>query len=370
MSCCTCGSGCQSGCGCRVIVLPDNPVDGYAMVNINTLGIGVYDSTEGTTFQMRGIYSDSASLIVTLDAANAAIKLTFDVSSIVVDIPDATTTQRGVLETATDAEAIAKAANNKIVTPSNFAAMASSATFAGLVELATDAETQAGVSTTLAVTPAGLASVTATFQGTRTFADGVARVAAVPDFDGQFGFQLDADTAWAASGTGAGDFDLALLTLNTTNNQLDSATTINLNTQTFTLALGDFTVFDTTTVFDDGSVTIGNAFATDFDFGANTNLKIGGVQVPAQSVLTTSLAGTPSSLLLNQFLSDQNIQLGWGVPSGTLARTTFATYAGQNISNPPTEAEVQAIDDALVIVSRRLAALITDVLARLLPTTP
>lgn len=50
----------------------------------------------------------------------------------------------------------------------------------------------------------------------------------------------------------------------------------------------------------------------------------------------------------------------WGTPSGTLSRTTFAAYSGQNVSNPPTEAEVQAIDDHVEILSRRMAALITD----------
>lgn len=51
---------------------------------------------------------------------------------------------------------------------------------------------------------------------------------------------------------------------------------------------------------------------------------------------------------------------GWGAPSGTLTRTTFAAYAGQTVSNPPTQAQVQAIDDHLKIVSERLAALVTD----------
>lgn len=50
----------------------------------------------------------------------------------------------------------------------------------------------------------------------------------------------------------------------------------------------------------------------------------------------------------------------FGAPTGTLTRTTFATYAGQDISASPTEAEVQAIDDHVKILSERLAALITD----------
>lgn len=50
----------------------------------------------------------------------------------------------------------------------------------------------------------------------------------------------------------------------------------------------------------------------------------------------------------------------WANPTGTLTRTTFAAYAGQTISNPPTQAEVQAIDDHVKAMSERLAALITD----------
>lgn len=51
---------------------------------------------------------------------------------------------------------------------------------------------------------------------------------------------------------------------------------------------------------------------------------------------------------------------GWTPASGTAARTTFATFAGQNVSASPTEAEVQAIDDHVVILSQRLKALIDD----------
>lgn len=50
----------------------------------------------------------------------------------------------------------------------------------------------------------------------------------------------------------------------------------------------------------------------------------------------------------------------WSSPTGTIARTTFATYTAPVISAAPTQAEVQAIANALEIVSRRLAAVITD----------
>lgn len=53
----------------------------------------------------------------------------------------------------------------------------------------------------------------------------------------------------------------------------------------------------------------------------------------------------------------------YGLPTGTLARAIFATYAAATISNPPTQAEVQAIANALQVVSQTLAALITDMKA-------
>ncbi len=72
----------------------------------------------------------------------------------------ATTTASGAVELATDAEAITKADTARAITPSNLAALGSSATFAGFVELATDAEAIARADTARAVTPANLAAVT------------------------------------------------------------------------------------------------------------------------------------------------------------------------------------------------------------------
>lgn len=51
---------------------------------------------------------------------------------------------------------------------------------------------------------------------------------------------------------------------------------------------------------------------------------------------------------------------GWGTPTGTLTRTTYATFAGQTISAIPTQAEVQAIDDHVKVLSERLAAALSD----------
>ncbi|MER8999999.1 hypothetical protein NKJ52_20625 [Mesorhizobium australicum] len=51
---------------------------------------------------------------------------------------------------------------------------------------------------------------------------------------------------------------------------------------------------------------------------------------------------------------------GWGVPTGTLLRTTFASYAGQTHTASYVQATVQALDDAVKSVSQRFAAFVTD----------
>lgn len=53
----------------------------------------------------------------------------------------------------------------------------------------------------------------------------------------------------------------------------------------------------------------------------------------------------------------------WVNSSGTGSRATFATYGGQTVSNPPTQAEVQAIDDHVKVLSQRLGQLINDLRA-------
>lgn len=51
---------------------------------------------------------------------------------------------------------------------------------------------------------------------------------------------------------------------------------------------------------------------------------------------------------------------GWGAPTGTAARTTFATYAAPTASGTYSQAEMQAVMNALQITSQRLKALIDD----------
>ena len=50
----------------------------------------------------------------------------------------------------------------------------------------------------------------------------------------------------------------------------------------------------------------------------------------------------------------------WGTPTGVFDRTTFVAYIAPTISNPPTQAEVQGVANALQSHSQHLAALISD----------
>jgi hypothetical protein len=56
----------------------------------------------------------------------------------------------------------------------------------------------------------------------------------------------------------------------------------------------------------------------------------------------------------------QDQTAAWTAATGTEARTALAAYAGQTISNPPTQAEVQTLDDAVKAIGQHLVALIND----------
>lgn len=74
--------------------------------------------------------------------------------------PDASTTEKGLVELATDAETQAGTDTLRVVTPAALTARTATETRSGVIELATTAETQAGIDTGRAVTPSGLASLT------------------------------------------------------------------------------------------------------------------------------------------------------------------------------------------------------------------
>jgi hypothetical protein len=56
----------------------------------------------------------------------------------------------------------------------------------------------------------------------------------------------------------------------------------------------------------------------------------------------------------------RGLMSGWANATGTAARTAFATYTAPTISNPPTQAEVQAIANHVQILSQHMKAVIDD----------
>lgn len=83
-----------------------------------------------------------------------------------------------------------------------------------------------------------------------------------------------------------------------------------------------------------------------------------GVALQTSLDVTNADVAAIEALLPTYVVKDQTT--AWATPTGTFNRTTFASYAGQTISAVPTQAEVQAIDDAVKGLSQRLAALISD----------
>lgn len=330
-------------CNGRILIscCPETEAVAYTFQNANLTGIGVLDGVTDTEVSFRGLVSDSAALTITLNATDNTLVFDFNDALLVADIPDATTTQRGILETATDAEAIAKAALDKTLTPSNLAALGASDTFAGLVELATNAEAITGTSTTLALTPANLTAVAATLEQTATWADAVARAALVPAFAGQLGVQLDTDIAYLATGTAAGNFSLPLLVLDTTNNVTASATTITLG-DTFTFTGASQFILEAPARID-GT----------FNFDSGARIYDDNAIVPASSVLTTSsTAGQFNSSLISTFVSSANTQTGY---------TAF--------SNPATLRTCDTATVTLQQLAQLVGTLIADLKAVLLPAT-
>jgi hypothetical protein len=344
MASCNCSCG---GCGCSrcnyVVVLPSEALAALNFANVNVGGVGVLDSATQPNINFRGVASANAMATVTLDAANHNILLTLDSAAIAAALPAATTTQAGVLETATDAEAIAKASTDKIITPSNFAAMASSTTFAGFVELATNAETQAGASSTLAVTPAGLLSVTALQKTTTTWADAVARAALVPTFEGQFGYQLDTNNAYIARGSNAGNWS-NLFTFGQNNNIPGSTLTdITFGVTSITTWIGGEHEYSAATF---------RLTSTTFDLNS-ADFQLNGVSVPGDSILTTSgSAGDVSSQVISNFMSNNQTQTGY---------TPFTNPATIRTLNTATATTQQ--------IAQCLGTLIEDLKQILLPAT-
>lgn len=327
MRCCSnCGCnngscGCGGGCNYQVI-LPSEAPALLNFSNVNLAGIGVLDSASQPNINFRGVASANALMTATLDAGNHTVLLTVDSTAIAAALPTATEIQRGVGETASDAEAQAKAATDKFLVPSNLAALASSTIFAGLVELATNAETQAGASATLAVTPAGLASVTATQKTTTTWADAVARAALVPAFEGQFGFQLDSNNGYVATGAGAGAWS-NLFTFGQTNViPAASLTVISFGAGAVIdiIGAGGISVTGASSYI---SITGGNLDATSgtIQIDGAVDFQLTGSSIPANSLVASAGAGSLTSALISGFISANNVDTGWAVTNLTPLRT-------------------------------------------------
>ncbi|MFA5897830.1 MAG: hypothetical protein WC829_01825 [Hyphomicrobium sp.] len=72
-----------------------------------------------------------------------------------------------------------------------------------------------------------------------------------------------------------------------------------------------------------------------------------------------NMSATPGiRIATNQVVAGR--KTGWGSPSGTLSRSAYTAYAGQNVSAAYVEAQAQATDDAVKLLSQTVAALITD----------
>lgn len=59
----------------------------------------------------------------------------------------------------------------------------------------------------------------------------------------------------------------------------------------------------------------------------------------------------------------QGVGAAWTDATGTASRTALASYAGQTVSNPPTQAEMQTLDNAVKAISQHLVAVINDLKA-------
>lgn len=91
----------------------------------------------------------------------------------------------------------------------------------------------------------------------------------------------------------------------------------------------------------------------------SVTLSHAGTQVAATATTGIDLS-TGKALSVNGTQVVAARKTGWAVDTGTAKRTANATYTAATISNPPTQAEVQAIANALQDVSRTVKAMKDD----------
>jgi hypothetical protein len=287
----------------------------YTAENVNAIGIGVLNGTTGTNFEFRGIASDTLALTVTLDAPNNAIIISFNDELLIDDIPTATETVRGIAEVATQGETNAGALDDKIITPLKLFSMLATETQRGILEIATQAEVTTGTNDTNAITPLKLATNLTAQKLTRTFADAVARAAAVPDFDGQLGNQLDNNALIVSTGTIAGTF--------TPNMVFGGTLAVTGNIAGATADLTGLSVVGNTDFTGNfvGDGTSWQFLNYNIDFTGVT-LSASGTPFGATDMGLGQYSGSADGKPLSQFISTSNLQSGYTpVTNGATIRT-------------------------------------------------
>lgn len=303
---------------CPPAECPDTPqID---LTSINLTGIAILDSWNGTQGDFRGVASANSMLTVTLDAGNHTALFSISIADIATAFPQATETVRGS------------------------------------AEIATAAETTTGTSDTTIVSPLKLQQKLDALDPNRTF-DSFSIATEVPGFNGQFAGLTDAPQGLVSFGTNAGEW--AQMLTEGGYNQWGVATTLTLNAAPLTI-----NGFSNSAVTFTGLTSFN--LASPLNFAVGSSLKIGGTSLAAKTMLGSVLGSAPAEILISDFLSAYNLQV-YGAPTGTLTRTAFVSYPGQAIFDPPTQAQVQAMDTALQEVSQHLAALITDMQNNLKP---
>lgn len=344
---------------CQPIAWPPCPVPEcpeqivYASQNGNLTGIGVLDSNTASLGTFRGVVGDGAFISTTLDAPNKSVVVSLISGNIAAAVPQATEATAGKGEVATQAETNAGVSDTTFVTPLKLQTRQATTTMFGLGRLGTQAEINVGTVADALVTSLTLGTRLLTVKATRVFGNAAVRASATPDFDGQVGVQLDTEMVYTATGLAAGNWQSSFLQPNTTTT-LSADTTISLNGNAWVFQDGatEHVRIDSGVMTFSGSV--GILAGTNLNFATTSTLSVNNVTIPADSLMATSgTAGRPTSLPRLNFLSTYNPEATWAAPTGTLARTTF----DQSTVTLPE-------------LAKRVAALITDLLAVKLPQEP
>lgn len=343
---------------CPQVECPEQIV--YASQNGNLNGIGVLDSNTASLGTFRGVVGDGTYISTTLDDPNNSIVVSLIAAAIPAAIPQATETVAGKGEVATQAETNAGASDTTFVTPLKLQTRAATTVLTGLIRLATVGEAAAAVNNTAAMTPFGVGLQIDNVKQTKTFANAAARAAAVPDFDGQLGVQLDTELVYTATGLAAGNWQQSFIQANTTTTFTAETKMYAEATSNFILGTGatNLLILALNNAYMAGTWNVNtgdvlNVMGTArLNFTTTGLLQINSVSVPANSFLMTSgTAGQLTSTNRSNVLGTHNTET-WVAPTGTLDRATFDTAT---ITLPE--------------LAERVAALLTDLFAVKLPQT-